>query len=382
MTGPTDAWAAIDAGTASKAPHQRRRMICCVAYGARAGTATDGDAFVRYWAARRRGVRWARTLPRSIETVVIGAGQAGLLMSWHLQQAGREHVVLDRRETLGGGWQDRWDGFPLVGPNWTTEHAGVTRTTDDDPDGFMTRDEVAGRMRRYAEVIGAPVHRSTEVSRLSRDGAGGRRFRLETSRGPDRHRRRDRGDRCLPQAEESRLGAAGFSPRITQLHAHDYRNVGQLPPGGVLIVGSGQTGAQLAEELPDGRARRLAVGGPLRAGAATISRPRLLLVDPAARAPVVPSSGRRCRRSISCPSRAAPVRVQPAPLRARRRPRHQPAADGDGRRPAGWAVRRGRWRASHVRGGPRRQPAPSPTAGSTTGCGSSWTRSPSGPAST
>ncbi len=50
-------------------------------------------------------------LPRSIDTVVIGAGQAGLIMSWHLQAAGRPHVVLDRRETLGGGWQDRWDGF-------------------------------------------------------------------------------------------------------------------------------------------------------------------------------------------------------------------------------------------------------------------------------
>ena len=68
-------------------------------------------------------------LPRSIETVVIGAGQAGLLMSWHLQAAGRSHVVLDRRETLGGGWQDRWDGFVLVGPNWTTGCPGSRTPT-------------------------------------------------------------------------------------------------------------------------------------------------------------------------------------------------------------------------------------------------------------
>jgi putative flavoprotein involved in K+ transport len=59
-------------------------------------------------------------LPTSIHTVVIGAGQAGLIMSHHLRQAGREHLVLDRREKLGGGWRDRWDGFQLVTPNFVT----------------------------------------------------------------------------------------------------------------------------------------------------------------------------------------------------------------------------------------------------------------------
>lgn len=198
-------------------------------------------------------------LPRSIETVVIGAGQAGLITSWHLQRAGRDHVVLDRRDTLGGGWQDRWDGFTLVSPNWTTGLPGFPYE-DDDPDGFMPRDAVADRMRRYAEVIGAPVRPSTEVSRLTTDGAVGRRFHLETSRGPI-----DTDAVIVATGAFHRprvpVGAAGFSPRITQLHAHDYRNVGQLPPGGVLIVGSGQTGAQLAEELRDaGRDVWLSVG--------------------------------------------------------------------------------------------------------------------------
>ena len=58
-------------------------------------------------------------LPSRTGTVVIGAGQAGLTMSWYLQRAGREHVVLERRAELGGGWRDRWDAFRLVGPNWT-----------------------------------------------------------------------------------------------------------------------------------------------------------------------------------------------------------------------------------------------------------------------
>lgn len=186
-------------------------------------------------------------LPGSVDTVVIGAGQAGLLMSWHLRQAGRDHVVLDRRETSGGGWQDRWDGFRLVGPNWTTDLPGYPYT-DPDPDGFMTRDEVIGRMRRYADVIGAPVHRSTNVLRVSSGGAGGRRFRLETSRGTI-----DSDDVIVAtgafQIPKIPSAAAGFSPRVLQLHAHTYRNPGQLPPGGVLVVGSGQTGVQLADEL-------------------------------------------------------------------------------------------------------------------------------------
>lgn len=187
------------------------------------------------------------TLPGSIDTVVVGAGQAGLLMSWHLQQAGRRHVVLERRETLGGGWQDRWDGFRLVGPNWTTDLPGYPYDGSD-PEGFMTRDLVVARMRRYADVIGAPVHRSTEVLRVSAGGGDGRRFRVETSGGTI-----DTDDVIVATGafHVARIppAAAGFSPRILQLHAHDYRNPAQLPPGGVLIVGSGQTGVQLADEL-------------------------------------------------------------------------------------------------------------------------------------
>ena len=99
-------------------------------------------------------------LPRSIDAVVIGAGHAGLLMSWHLQRAGRDHVVIERRSTLGGGWQDRWDGFTLVSPNWLAGLPGYPYDGGD-PDAFMPRDAIAARTARYADVIGAPVVRST-----------------------------------------------------------------------------------------------------------------------------------------------------------------------------------------------------------------------------
>ena len=199
-------------------------------------------------------------VPRSIDTIVIGAGQAGLVMSWHLRQAGRNHIVLDRRATLGGGWQDRWDGFVLVGPNWTTGLPGFPYE-DGDPDGFMARDAVAARMRRYAEVIGAPVHHPVEVTRLSAgdagtrgDGAPGRRLHLETSDGPI-----EADDVIVATGAFHRpkipAGAAAISPRVRQLHSHEYRREADLAPGGVLIVGTGQSGVQIAEELHEaGRA--------------------------------------------------------------------------------------------------------------------------------
>jgi putative flavoprotein involved in K+ transport len=198
-------------------------------------------------------------LPHAVETVVVGAGQAGLTMSWFLREAGREHIVLDRRATLGGGWQDRWDGFRLVGPNWTTALPGF-EYDGDDPDGFMARDAIVERMRRYADVIDAPVRLGTAVRRLSAVDAGAGRFRLETDAGVI-------DARNVIVATGSFHGAripgvsAGISPRVTQLHSKAYRRPSDLPPGRVLVVGSGQTGVQLTEELRDaGREVILAVG--------------------------------------------------------------------------------------------------------------------------
>src|SRR4026209_196993 len=117
-------------------------------------------------------------LPRKTETVIIGASQAGLTMSWWLQQAGREHVLIERRTMLGGGWQDRWDAFRLVSPNWPSSFPGF-RYNGDAPHGFMPRDEIAARVREYASAISAPVVTGTEVSNLSVTAGGG--FTLETS---------------------------------------------------------------------------------------------------------------------------------------------------------------------------------------------------------
>jgi putative flavoprotein involved in K+ transport len=196
---------------------------------------------------------------RSIETVVVGAGQAGLIASSLLRKAGREHVVLDRRTRLGGGWLDRWDAFQLVSPNWIVSLPGFPYRGDD-PDGFMPRDDVIAHFRDYASAIEAPVELGMDVNRLEviRDGA--RRFRLETSGGSIEAR-----DVVVAAGPFQRPHlppiAASFGPDVHVLHSHDYRNPDALPAGGVLLVGSGQTGVQLAEELmAAGRSVTLAVG--------------------------------------------------------------------------------------------------------------------------
>lgn len=194
---------------------------------------------------------------RRVSTIVIGAGQAGLSMSRLLTIAGRDHLVLERRTSLGGGWQDRWDGFRLVTPNWMASLPGQLYDGED-PHGFMPRDEIVGRVARYADRIGAPVMTGTAVERLIPVQSGG--FRLETSAGPMH------GDVVVVATGSYQLPrvpgvAARLASDIHQLHSHEYRNESSLSPGSVLVVGSGQTGVQLADELlAAGRRVFLAVG--------------------------------------------------------------------------------------------------------------------------
>lgn len=200
-------------------------------------------------------------LPASVETIIVGAGHAGLVMSYHLSHARRDHLVLDRRASLGGGWQDRWDQFGLVTPNWTASFPGQPYDGPD-PDGFMPRDEIVDRVARYAATINAPVHLGIDVTRLTTGGP--RRMRLETSAGPV-----DAdsivvatGSYHVPQIPPM---ASSVPASVAQFHSHEYRNERQLPPGGVLVVGSGQSGVQIAEELQEsGRSVFLSVGSAPR----------------------------------------------------------------------------------------------------------------------
>ena len=196
------------------------------------------------------------SLPSAIGTVVIGAGQAGLTMSWYLASAGRDHVVLDRRPRAGGGWQDRWDAFRLVTPNWSASFPGDPYDGTD-PDGYMARDEVVARVAGFAERSGAPLALGTDVQRLvPRDGG----WTVETNEGPIRASNAVVATGGFHRPMVPPLGAE-LPARLAQLHSHDYHNQSHLPPGAVLVVGSGQSGVQIAEELADaGQTVYLSVG--------------------------------------------------------------------------------------------------------------------------
>jgi putative flavoprotein involved in K+ transport len=146
-----------------------------------------------------------------------------------------------------------------VSPNWTTGLLGFDYDGAD-PDAYMPRDAIVERMARYADVIDAPVELATDVTRLTTLDGSARRIRLETNRGPVEAR-----DVVVAagafHTPKIPAGGAGISPGVRQMHSHHYRNERELAPGAVLIIGSGQTGVQLAEELHEhGRTVFLSVG--------------------------------------------------------------------------------------------------------------------------
>ena len=207
---------------------------------------------------------------------VIGGGQAGLSMSWHLSQRGVDHVVLER-DRVGHEWRDRrWDSFCLVTPNWQCELPGFAYAGDD-PDGFMPGADVVGFLEKYAASFDPPLAEGVEVTRLRRTERGV--FELRTGEG---RRTADQvviatgpyHNPAVPRIAE-RLPAG-----ITQLHSSQYRNPDQVGAGAVLVVGTGQSGCQIAEDLHlAGRRVHLAVGSAPRAARRYRGRDTLAWLD-------------------------------------------------------------------------------------------------------
>jgi putative flavoprotein involved in K+ transport len=182
-------------------------------------------------------------MPEAHEIVVIGAGQAGLSISHELSAAGVEHVVLDRGR-VAQTWRGRWDSFCLVIPNWTVQLAGAPYGGDD-PDGFMPRDSIVNHMVDYAQGFGAPVREGVNVRSLEVDDG---RFRLQSD-GDDIVARQVVLATGTYQRPHRPSAAAALPESVHAIDADDYANPQSLPPGRVLVVGSGQTGCQIAEEL-------------------------------------------------------------------------------------------------------------------------------------
>jgi putative flavoprotein involved in K+ transport len=180
----------------------------------------------------------------AVDVAIVGAGQAGLSLSHELAAAGVEHIVLERGR-VGDTWRGRWESFCLVIPNWTVQLPGG-RYQGDDPDGFMPKNAIVSHLVAYAESFQAPVREGVAVTSLEPRDEGD--FLLRTSSGDIRARAVVLASGGY-QKPHRPAAAAELPASVHAIDAEEYVNPTVLPPGKVLIVGSGQTGCQLAEEI-------------------------------------------------------------------------------------------------------------------------------------
>src|SRR6516164_9132911 len=193
-----------------------------------------------------------------LNTIVVGGGQAGLSVSHHLKQLSVDHVVLEQADKPGEAWRNhRWESFALNTPRWQSRLPGV-RYRKDDPDGFMPKNEVVAYFEALARNL--PVRYRARVVAIERDGNSGN-YVVEVD-GDERLKARNVVVATgLYQTPKIPTLSRAFPPGIKQLHSDSYRNPQQLLPGAVLVVGSAQSGAQIAEELYEsGRKVYLATG--------------------------------------------------------------------------------------------------------------------------
>ncbi len=195
-----------------------------------------------------------------VPVAIVGAGQAGLATSYLLKQHGIAHVVFEK-ERVGHAWRaERWDSFCLVTPNWQCTLPGFPYPGDD-PHGFMVKDEIVAYLDAYAASFDPPVRERTPVTKLARGPHG---YVLAT---PDGETTADAVVVAIGGYHRATLPRlAERVPRdVAQLHSSHYKNAHALPPGAVLVVGTGQSGAQIAEDLHlAGRTVHLCVGGAPR----------------------------------------------------------------------------------------------------------------------
>ena len=187
-----------------------------------------------------------RREPQQIQTVIIGGGQAGLSVGYHLARRGVPFVILESNQRVGDSWRRRWDSLRLFTPARYDGLAGMPFPAP--PDTFPTKDEMADYLEAYAARFELPIQTGVSVDRVSRHGngylvsAGVRQFEAEHV--------------VVAMSDYQRCRVPGFAseldPAIIQLHSADYRNLSQLRPGGVLVVGAGNSGADIALETASG----------------------------------------------------------------------------------------------------------------------------------
>lgn len=191
------------------------------------------------------------------EVLIVGGGQSGIATSEHLRDRGITHLILER-DRIAERWRSaRWDSLVANGPAWHDRFPGLEFHSVG-PDGFPTKDQIVRYFEEYAKQIDAPIRCGVEVSAVTRKEQGDG-FRVVTTDGviDARFIVAATGPFQLPNIPD----IIPETPGLTQIHSSGYRNPGQLAPGGVLVVGAGSSGAQIADEIRgSGRSVYLAVG--------------------------------------------------------------------------------------------------------------------------
>jgi putative flavoprotein involved in K+ transport len=197
-----------------------------------------------------------------LDTVVIGAGQAGLSIGYYLSKLDREYVILEKASTITPTWRKRWDSFTLVLPNWTyqiPDHA----YNGDDPNGFMGRDDLVEHLEQFTASFDPEIRFGSKVTSVEKN-PNGDNFLVTTTESTILA---DNVVVATGTFQEPRLPSfsKNLSEEFTQIHTSNYHNPESLPDGAVLVVGTGQSGCQIAEELyQNGRNVYLCVGGATR----------------------------------------------------------------------------------------------------------------------
>jgi putative flavoprotein involved in K+ transport len=193
-------------------------------------------------------------MAKTLDVVVVGGGQAGLAVGYELSRRGLRFVILDAAPAIGQAWRERYDSLTLFTPAQYSSLPGMSFPKPSDT--YPTRDEVAAYLERYVATFKLPVQLNTRAVAARQDGRG---FVVETDT-----------DTYQAQAVVVATGpfqrpytppfATDLAPSVLQLHSSAYRNPGQVPPGPVLVVGAGNSGAQIADELARERDVTLAIG--------------------------------------------------------------------------------------------------------------------------
>ena len=195
-------------------------------------------------------------MTEQLDTVVVGGGQGGLSTSYYLKEQGREHVVLEQAPQAAKAWRERWDSFTLITPNWMTRLPGA-EYQGSDPDGFMARDQLIAYFEQYAERFALPIRYGIRATRVEPHETG---YLVSTDKGAFKAANVVMATGMYQHPRIPPFGTI-LSSEIRQLHSSEYKHPRMLPAGAVLVVGSAQSGCQIAEELyQSGRKVYLSVG--------------------------------------------------------------------------------------------------------------------------